>query len=413
MSFLARTPAIFSATLLVALAACTIGDRGVSLPTPLNASVQSWNETHPEIAAKKSESVRVMIGGDLLPHRPMLSEPTQIASALAPLRSLFANADAVVANYETATGAVSDAEDRLLVYGVEPAWMDAVAGSGVTAVTLANNHACDLGRAGLEGSIRAAEGSLTALGAANDDPWKARTIAEKNGHRVCAVAWTTFLNNARSSCEKSGEVAIAPLDRKGTERAARAVADARASGCDATIAIFHGGIEYEPQVYRVRTQAFAIAEAGADAIVIHHPHVPSPVRVVVTSDGRHVPIFESVGNLVSNQGESWIDSYPPTQTDRHIVYLNGTTRAGVLAEMDFQFSPLGPNARAEMTWGYHMIWNENDHALDKTNKTPHIEARLLSPSDDAALVKNLSRDKALHELFHGPCWLDKNGTNCL
>jgi poly-gamma-glutamate capsule biosynthesis protein CapA/YwtB (metallophosphatase superfamily) len=411
LGFSSSSSAVVPAILLVAFAACTALDGGVSPPVPANAAVQSWNESPPRFAdPKKSSSLRVIIGGDLLPHRPMLSSPIQIATALAPLRPLFASADAVVANYETATGEVSDADDRRLVYGVEPAWMDAVAGSGVTAVTLANNHACDLGRVGLEASIRSAAGSMIALGAGNDDPWRARTIAEKNGHRVCVVAWTTFLNNARSSCEKSGEVALAPLDRKGTARAVSAIADARAGGCDATIAIFHGGIEYEPQVSRVRAEAVAIAEAGADAVVIHHPHVPSPVRTLVTSDGRHVPIFESIGNLVSNQGESWVSNLPPTQNDPRIVYLNGTTRAGVLAEMDFEFSAGG---RAEMSWGYHMIWNDNDHVSDKTNKTPLIEARLLSEADDPRLVADLSRDKALHELLSGPCWIEKNGTNCL
>ncbi|MEO7109479.1 MAG: CapA family protein [Polyangiaceae bacterium] len=410
VTFHASTARLIAATFLIALSSCTLGDQGPALPT---VAVQSWNEAPVSTPrTTRNETLRVMIGGDLLPHRPMLSEPSQIAAALAPLRSLFSSVDAVVANYETATGTVSDGDNRRLVYGVEPGWMDAVAGSGVTAVTLANNHACDLGRAGLEGSIRAAQGSLTALGAASDDPWKARTIAEKNGHRVCVVAWTTFLNDARSRCEKSGEVAVAALDRKGTERAAQAIRDARASGCDATIAIFHGGIEYEPQVYRVRMQAFAIAEAGADAVVIHHPHVPSPVRAVVTSDGRRVPIFESVGNLVSNQGESWLENYPPTQKDRRIVYLNGATRSGVLAELDFEFSQHEPTARAQMSWGYHMIWNDNDHIMDKTSKTPLIQARLLSLPEDASLIANLSRDKALHELLHGPCWLEATGTNC-
>jgi poly-gamma-glutamate synthesis protein (capsule biosynthesis protein) len=409
VTFFARA-ILFLAT--ISLGACTLGDQGV---TPPSAAVQSWSNATPVSApvTKRSEMLRVMVGGDLLPHRPMLSEPAQISVALAPLRSLFANADAVVVNYETATGSVSDAGDRRLVYGVDPGWMDAVAGSGVTAITIANNHACDLGRAGLESSIRAARGSVTALGAANDDPWKAQTIAEKNGHRVCAVAWTTFLNDARSSCEKSGEIAVAELSKKGTERAAKAIADARASGCDATIAIFHGGIEYEPQVYRVRVQASAIAEAGADAVVIHHPHVPSPVRSVVTSDGRHVPIFESVGNLVSNQGESWNDNMPPTQKDRRVVYLNGTTRAGVIAEMDFEFPPLGSDARPVLEWGYHFVWNDNDHARDRANQTPRIEARLLDPSDDAILVSDLARDQGLHALLSSPCWLEASGTKCL
>jgi len=344
----------------------------------------------------------------------MLSEPSQIAAALAPLRSLFASADAVVANYETATGAVAATDDRRLVYGVEPGWMDAIAGSGVTAVTLANNHACDLGRAGLEASIQASHGSLVGLGAAADDPWRAQVIAEKNGRRVCAVAWTNFLNDARSACEKSGEIAIAPLGRTGAQRVTQAIAAAHASGCDATIAIFHGGLEYEPQVSPVRAQAITAAEAGADAVVIHHPHVPSPVRVILTRDGRRVPIFESLGNLVSNQGESWTDSYPAKQLDRHVVYLNGTTRAGLLAELTFDFPEAGANASfgPAVRWGYHVVWDDNDHAADRSNPAPHIEARLLDAIADARVVTKLSEDHVLHQLLHGPCWLESSAIGC-
>ncbi|MEO8874466.1 MAG: CapA family protein [Polyangiaceae bacterium] len=409
-------------TSAVVIAACTVGDGGILLPTRASAAIQAWNDqtTSALAASPSSRSIRVLVGGDLLPHRPMLSEPSQIASALAPLHSLFESADAVVANYETATGTVSAAEDRRLVYGVEPGWMDAIAGSGVTAVTLANNHACDLGRAGLEASIEAAKGSMVGLGAANADPWRASTIAEKNGHRVCAVAWTTFLNDAGSSCEKSGEIAVAPLGRKGTERATRAIAAARASGCDATIAIFHGGLEYEPQVAVVRAQARAAAEAGADAVVIHHPHVPSPLRIFVASDGRRVPIFESIGNLVSNQGESWTASYPATQIDRHLVYLNGTTRVGLLADLSFDFPVRGVGTRPEVHWGYHVIWDDNDHAANRANPTPHIEARLLDAVDDARVVAKLTHDRALGELLRSPCWLDTSlpdprtgSTNCL
>ena len=332
----------------------------------------------------------------------MLSEPSQIATALAPLHDLFASADAVVANFETATGSPNDAGDRNLVYGVDPAWMDAVAGSGVTALTLANNHACDLGRDGLEASIAAARGSVVALGADDRDPWRARTIAEKNGHRVCAVAWTEFTNDPRGRCERSGELALGPLGRKGTERAAQAIRDARAMGCDATIGIVHGGLEYEPQARVVVAQAQAVAEAGADAVVIHHPHVPSPVETFRTRDGRVVPIFASIGNLVSNQGESWTTAYPPTQADRHLVYLNGATRVGVLAELDWAVTRTG----LKLSWGYHIAWNDNEHAGDRANPRPRIAARLLDPSADADLVAKLGRDRALGRLLASSAWIE-------
>jgi len=85
---------------------------------------------------------------------------------------------------------------------------------------------------------------------------------------------------------------------------------------------------------------------------------------------------------------------------------------GLLAEMDFAFPPAYSPAHAELSWGYHVVWNDNDHVSDKTNKTPLIEARLLSPTDDEKLVTNLSRDQALRELLRGPCWLEASATKC-
>lgn len=397
-----------------AVAVCTFGDGGASpnvapVAAPA-ATLASWAPSDREVTrgGGAHTELRVLVAGDLLPHRPMLSEPSQIASALAPLHELFASADAVVANYETATGSVDAARERALVYGVDPAWMDAVAGSGVTALTLANNHACDLGADGLTATIDAARGNVVGLGADREDPWKARTIAEKNGRRVCAVAWTTFVNDAEGRCARSPALALAPLGRRGTERAAQAIRDARASGCDVTIAIAHGGLEYEPQARPMRAQAFAIAEAGADAVVLHHPHVPSPIVVAETSDGRRVPIFESIGNLVSNQGESWTTAYPPMQADHRIVYLNGWTRAGVVAELDIDVE--GP--RPALTFGYHVVWTDNDHVADRSNKTPRIAARILDPVADAAITGKLARDRALGPLLASPCWMEASRSIC-
>ena len=95
------------------------------------------------------------------------------------------------------------------------------------------------------------------------------------------------------------------------------------------------------------------ADAGADAVVVHHPHVPSPVRVYVARDGRKVPIFESVGNLVSNQGESYRASYPPVSPQR-LVSLNGWTRFGVIADLEWAW-PAGaqPSTRPSLGYGFH------------------------------------------------------------
>jgi hypothetical protein len=44
-------------------------------------------------------ALRVLVGGDVLPHRPRLLPAERIAGALAPLRPLFDEADATIVNY--------------------------------------------------------------------------------------------------------------------------------------------------------------------------------------------------------------------------------------------------------------------------------------------------------------------------
>jgi len=368
---------------------------------------------HPVLAAAVAEApvavrapsapVRIVVGGDVIPHRPQLLDPASVAAGLAPLAPLFGGADAAVVNYETATGEISGIDPSTLSLAAKPDWMHAVVSENVTALTLANNHACDLGRRGLAASIdTAASIGVTALGASAGDPWEARTIASRDGRRLCAVAWTTFVNDRRPGCMSTGRLAIVSPNREGRLRVERAIARAFHDGCDAVVAIVHGGQEYAPQTGAMMTLAVAAADAGADAVIIHHPHVVSPVVVHATEDGRKVPIFASLGNLVSNQGESWTADYPAAQKDRHVVYLNGWTRLGMLADLSFQLDAKGPQKLA--AWGFRLVFVDSDHVLDKSNPHPHIAARLLDMDRDRAVVDKLARDSAgPRTVFDDPC----------
>ena len=349
--------------------------------------------------------LRVLVGGDLLPHRPSLIAPAAIHAALAPLAPLFAKADAVVANYEAATGDVDPKAPRL-AYAAPRGWLEELPKAGLSGVTVANNHACDLGAAGLDATLDAASKSgLLALGADVSDPWAPRTIVEQNGKRICAVAWTT-LSNSDGGCSRSRHLAVASLSISGKQRIDHALARARAQ-CDATIAIFHGGDEYAPQTTLVMDQAGHAAEAGADAVIIHHPHIASPVIVHTTKDGRKVPLFASVGNLVTNQGESWKPPmFPVLPENRHLVCVNGWTRLGVLADLSFTFDA----KETRLDWGMHLVWIDNEHAEARALALPKIEARLLDPGKDRAIIEKLSEDThGPLALFSDPCWIEHGG----
>lgn len=356
----------------------------------------SWAEGPPE-------PLRVLVGGDLIPHRPSLAAPSSIRSALTPLTPLFERADAVVANYEAATGELGKNAFRL-AYAAPPAWLDALPQVGVTAISVANNHACDLGRRGVEATLEAAsESGLDVLGGDSEgDPWAPRTLVERDGKRVCAVAWTTLIN-AEGSCAKTTRLAIATESAAGRRKVAAALQRARAS-CDATIAIVHGGVEYAPQTPAMMAVAREAAESGADAVVIHHPHVASPVVVHATKDKRRIPIFASVGNLVSNQGESWKPPmFPVLRENRRLVCVNGWTRLGVLADLAFDFT-----GAPKLDWSFHLVWTENEHADDRRVAIPKIAARVLDPESDAAIATRLMDDEhGPRELFDDPCWAER------
>lgn len=347
----------------------------------------------------------MLVGGDVIPHRPSLASPRAVGSALAPLAPLFGAADAVIVNHEAATGEL-DRRAPKLAYAAPTEWMGALAGAGVTAVTVANNHACDLGDEGLDATLEeASRSSVVAIGGDADDPWAPRVVATTGDRRVCAVAWTT-LSNRRGACGRGRRMAVAPLTPEGKSRVDLAMRRARAA-CDGVVAIVHGGDEYAGQTTLVLDQAARAAEAGADAVVAHHPHVPSPISVRETRDGRRVPIFASLGNLVTNQGESWTASMPPVRADdRRLVCVNGWTRLGVLADLRFSFE----DDRARLSWGAHLVWVDNEHATNREAVEPRIEARLLEPTADAEIVATLVTDRGgPTALFSEPCWHAREG----
>jgi hypothetical protein len=369
----------------------------------------------PAISSPGTE-LHVIIGGDLLPHRPMLLPVERLRAGLEPLRALLASADIAVANYETATGGTerfSGAHNMSLA--APEAWL-AEAGTFFHAVTVANNHACDLGRAGLSATLAAAKdvGVVAVGGDAGHDPWQPRVIDAKDGRKVCAVGWTTFVNAEGKACKASGELAIAGFDRKGSVAIESAIARARRSGCDGVVAIFHGGEEYVGPIWGVREQAKVAADAGADVVIIHHPHVPAPAIVLETRDGRRVPVFESVGNLLSNQGESYeLPNFPVGRT--HLIAQNAWTRLGVLADLRWSWPEGAPfHQRPGFTYGYHLTWTENDHAQHRGDPMPHISTRPLDPVADRALIDRLKTDeRGPIRLFTDPCWLESSGARCV
>jgi Bacterial capsule synthesis protein PGA_cap len=159
---------------------------------------------------------------------------------------------------------------------------------GFTALALANNHILDAGLSGLEDTLKLArELDLLTLGA-TAKVGSARSAA--NAHLSLRSGSLTVLNYCEHEWSVRGDGAGASgwdvLDVQLDIR------EAQKSG-DRVLVLLHGGNEYFPLPRPgLRKELRFLADNGADAIVMHHSHVPGAYEV-----WNGVPIFYGLGNF--------------------------------------------------------------------------------------------------------------------
>jgi poly-gamma-glutamate synthesis protein (capsule biosynthesis protein) len=229
----------------------------------------------------------------------LLREPGHdFFSAVAPL---LASGDVRFANLESQ---LSDQHGQTqspwvkLVFTGPPEGAGALSRAGFDVVSLANNHAWDYGKKALLETLD----NLDRAGVAHAGTGRSRAeayrpaIVERKGFRVAVLAVTDIWNQGPLRKHAAAEhVAAADL-----EALAAAVKEARArTGVDAVVVSHHGGVEFlDLPLQRTRALLRAAIEAGADAVIGHHPHVAQGIEWYM---GR--PILYSLGNLVMQMSE--------------------------------------------------------------------------------------------------------------
>jgi len=238
--------------------------------------------------------VRLAAAGDLLLCCAPGEAPTRAAAAerFAGVRDLLAEADIRLANLECTLpgdgGTV--ATEPAVVTSIE--WIDAVAAAGFDVLCLANNHMFDC----LEGGFRRVREALEARGVACFGAGltlaEARrpAVVERGGVRVALLGGADRRSGTRKFASADGW-GVAPLE---TEDVCRQIRAAREQA-DHVIVCPHWGEErFLIPAPEQAAQARAWIEAGASAILGHHPHVLQGMQ-------RHAgkPIVYSLGNFAA------------------------------------------------------------------------------------------------------------------
>ena len=185
--------------------------------------------------------------------------------------------------------------------------------SGVDVVSVANNHAMDRSRNGVDRtveSLRQAGMTYTGIRKASPTapaPWHGETQA--NGWTVAWLACTYGVNGLP---DRKRQVLRCEDQKREVLRHVKALAARK--DIDAIVLTPHWGWEMrEMPLPNQRAWAREMVEAGVTMILGSHPHVLQPWEKVVTSGGREALVVYSLGNFVSNMPD------PKTRTSAMVI----------------------------------------------------------------------------------------------
>jgi poly-gamma-glutamate synthesis protein (capsule biosynthesis protein) len=254
--------------------------------------------------ALRDEAVaaRILLAGDLCPIRRLntMLAAGDVDGAFGDTRTLFAQADVSIVNLESP---LCTSEDRLSKVGpnfrADPRVAQSLTAAGVDVCCLANNHVMDFGAAGLHETLRVLDAAgIRHVGASADQTTAGGPLLLEAGGVRMALLNVGIVEGA---VPRTGPGAMR-LDRLALRRAVAQAATAERL----TIPIVHAGREEvlfpSPGM---RTLGRELIDAGAAAVVAHHPHVPQGIEIY-----RGRPIAYSLGNFLFD----WHEPEPHTDT---------------------------------------------------------------------------------------------------
>ena len=211
-----------------------------------------------------------------------------------PFAALLSSHDVRIGNLECVVATTGTAEEKPYTFRADPRTLP-VLKRHFDAVSLANNHSGDFGKAAFAEQLALMEtAGLPYFGGGRDAtaahaPW----IVERNGVRIALLGYVEFKPRSFEADASRPGVAWSGEDDDVIEDI---IAARRVHRADIVIPFMHWGWEDEPDPSpRLRAFARRMIDAGADMVVGGHPHVTQGAEYY-----RGKPIIYSLGNFLFN-----------------------------------------------------------------------------------------------------------------
>jgi poly-gamma-glutamate synthesis protein (capsule biosynthesis protein) len=351
-----------------------------------------------------AENIRLIFAGDIMGHTPQISAAkTDSGYDYNPcyeyLKAHIDNADFAIANFETTLA--GEPYTGYPQFSSPDEALDAPKNAGFDLFLIANNHIADKGSAGLKKTIQKMQSKTLFAGAYIDSIQRdslypviveitpAFSILSAEISAEDSIILTAFRNNTLKiailnySYGTNGIVLPKPsiinyIDTNQIKIDIQKIENQY----DILICCIHWGIEY--QNYSGKEQknlAQFLANNGVDLIIGSHPHVVQNFDVLYRNDDttQHVPVYYSLGNMISNQRERYrnggilavVDINPISKKITTCDYLPFYVHKGFLFNK-FQYYLL-PTADFQENQQFYNLKEDEKTALEIFhNDTKHI-----------------------------------------
>lgn len=330
------------------------------LPSLLHENIPEPEPAPPQIEEEREESVSLRISavGDVMVHKSQI--PAQYDEATGTynfdnnfeyIKKYIEKADLALFNLETTFA--GGKYTGYPAFNAPESLADALKAAGFDVALTANNHIMDKGLAGMKRTLEIArKAGLQTAGTRLDDE-KDYLILDVKNVKIGVVAYLYETPSIDSSPTINGNMisreALALLNTfnyntldEDLLSVRQSIQNARADGAEIVICYFHWGEEYQrsPNEYQ-QYMAREAASYGADMIFASHPHVVQGMELLEDeASGRKVPVFYSMGNLISNQRTETLDNRYTEQGIIAEVRLDYMKSTGQILSMEMSAVPV-------------------------------------------------------------------------
>ncbi|QOX64357.1 CapA family protein [Anoxybacterium hadale] len=311
------------------------GQDGGQIPLPSSPA-----EPAPADEPEEAISLRISAVGDVMAHKSQLTAQYDSSTGTYNFDNNFQylipyinQADLALFNLETTFA--GGTYTGYPAFNAPESLASAMKNAGFDVALTSNNHIMDKGLAGMKRTLEMTRKAGLNTAGTRLDGEKNYTIVEVKGVKIGVVAYSyetpkvggvPTINGSHIAAEAwplLNTFSYWNLDQD-LLKVKQSIQDARADGAELVICYYHWGEEYQrsPNDYQ-QNIARQTAGFGADIIFASHPHVLQGMELLTDASGKKVPVYYSMGNLISNQRLETLD--------------NRYTEQGMIAEVDLQY----------------------------------------------------------------------------